>query len=182
MPRLALRAGLVLFVALLSSLPTPTPTGAIFHIAYVSELMSGFNGDPDVQYVEVRMDFPGQHLVHDTRYTVWNADGSEFDVLYLLPTDVPNDGVNVRWIMATQAFADLTGMTPDFIIPTGMHAPSGMVCWGAPDFAPPSDQWDPQFPFFYTDCVAYGDYAGGNSIHPPPTSFGPGDGTKSLTR
>lgn len=67
---------LPLLVMLAAGLPAPQPSHAIFHIAFISEVMSGFNGDPEVQFVEVRMDFPGQHLVHDTRLTVFNADGS----------------------------------------------------------------------------------------------------------
>ncbi|MEX0785270.1 MAG: dockerin type I domain-containing protein [Dehalococcoidia bacterium] len=174
--------GLAIVVLTLMLLQPASPTGANFHISYTSEIMSGFAGDPDVQYLEVRMEFPGQHLVNDTRISAWNADGSEFEVLLLLDRDLPNDGVTVYWIAATQAFADLTGMTPDFTLPAGIHAPSGMVCWGAPDFAPPSDEWDPRFPFLYTDCVAYGGYSGGNSFHVPPSELPPGDGVKSLER
>ncbi len=177
-----LRSGLVALVALLASLPSPAPSSAIFHLAVIDEVMSGFNGDPDVQYVEVRMDFPNQNFVNDTRLTAFNADGSSFTVLLLLDHDVPNDGIDVRWLMATQAFADLTGVAPDFIFPPGLLTPSGMVCWGAPDFAPPSNTWDPQFPFFYTDCVAYGGYSGGNPLHPPPSDLPPGDGMQSLQR
>lgn len=181
MHKLAAFLSIALFALVASYQSTPR-ADAIFHIAVIDEVMSGFDGDPDVQFMEVRMDFPGQHLVNDTRLTAWNADGSSFDVVLLLPNDVPNDGVDVRWIAATQAFADLTGMTPDFIMPPGFNTPGGMICWGAPDFAPPSGSWDPQFPFLYTDCVAYGNYSGGNSIHPPPFSLAPGDGERSLQR
>jgi len=177
-----LRPGLVALVVLLASLLSPAPSSAIFHLAVIDEVMSGFNGDPDVQYVEIRMDFPNQNFVNDTRLTAFNADGSSFTVLLLLDHDVPNDGIGVRWLMATQAFADLTGVAPDFIFPPGLLTPSGMVCWGAPNFAPPSGTWNPAFPFLYTDCVAYGGYSGGNPLHPPPSDLPPGDGMQSLQR
>jgi hypothetical protein len=173
-------------LALVPALLSPRNAGAIYHIAFMSEVMVGYNGDPDVQYIEVRMEFWGQHLVRDTRLTYWN-DTNDYTVLSLLDRDVPNEGIDVRWIMATQAFVDLTGMTPDFIIPepteeARMPTPTGMICWGGPDYAPPSTEWDPAFPFWYTDCVSYGGYAGGNEIHSPPTTLPPGDGTKSLHR
>jgi len=172
---------LVLAPALLAS---PRPTDAIFHIAAISEVMSGFAGDPAVQYVEVRMDFEGQHIVHDTVASVFDEDGTPaLNELMILPTDVPNDGDDVRWLMATQAFADLTGLQPDFIIPPDVLPDKGMFCWGAPDFAPPPDAWDHTLPFFYTDCVSYGGYAGPPvATHAPATPLTAGDGTKALQR
>ena len=182
MLRTVLRLTMLSLIALSALLATPKPGEAIFHLAVIDEVMSGFGGDPNVQYVEVLMEASGQNIVNDTRLTAFNADGSSFTVLLLLPDDVPNGGTDDRWIMATQAFADLAGMTPDFIFPAGILTPSGMVCWGAPASAPPSEIWDPQSAFNYTDCVAYGDYTGGNAPHPPPTDVAPGDGTKALQR
>jgi hypothetical protein len=178
--------GLLASLALLPALRSPQEAGAIYHIAFMNEVMVGYHGDPDVQYVEVRMELVGQHIVHDTRLTYWTGTNN-YHVLLQLDRDVPNEGAGVHWIMATQAFADLTGLTPDFIIPTPteaarMPSPTGMICWGGPDFAPPPDQWDPAFPFWYTDCVSYGSYTGGNEIHSPPTTLPPGDGTMSLHR
>lgn len=169
-------------VLALVSLQPAKHTEAIYHIAFLGEVMAGIGDNPDAQFIEVRMDFPGQNLVDDTRLSVWNADGTELEELMILDHDVPNDGVDLRWLMATQAFVDLTGLTPDFIMPPGLVTPTGMVCWGGPDFAPPSDQWPPEYPFLYTDCVAYGGYTGDNSIHPPPTGLPAGDGSMSLTR
>lgn len=195
MIRFVLRAAVLFSLLFLATLPRPEPAGAIFHLAVIDEVMSGVNGDPDVQYVEVIMLFSGQHIVHDTLLSVFDEDHDPvLDVLLILPNDVENDGTGVRWIMATQAFADLTGMTPDFIIPPRIISPNGMVCWGAPDFAPPPDEWpgdDPDtpeedgygFPFLYTDCVSYGGYTGPpGPLHPPATELSPGDGVQSLQR
>jgi len=169
-------------VTIAFALPGPRTADANYHISLVSEVMAGYDGNPDVQFIEVQMLLGSQGLVNDTRFSAWNANGSNFEVVQLLDHNLANSGPDVRWIMATQAFADLTGMQPDFIIPPALPSPSGMFCWGGPDFAPPPDEWDPAFPFLYTDCVAYGDYSGGNSIHPPPSPLPPGDGTRALTR
>lgn len=195
MTRFVLRSAVLLALLVLAVFPRPEPASAVFHLAFIDEVMSGFGGDPDVQFLEVRMDFPGQGLVNDTVFSVFDEAGAPMpDVLLILPSDVPNSGTNVRWLMATQAFADLTGMTPDFIIPPRIISPKGMACWGAPDTAPPADGWpldDPlteeedgyNFPFLYTDCVSYGGYAGPPlPTHQPATALPPGDGTMSLQR
>ena len=183
-----LRASLLLsLLVLLSALSSPAPAQAIYHRAFIDEVMSGVGGDPDAQYVEIWMETDGQNLVDDTRLTIFNADGSAFTVLLLLQGNVPNGDRGGRWIMATEAFAALpevqqAGFTPDFIFPPGILTPTGMLCWGAPEAPLPSENWNPKFPFFYTDCVAYGDYTGGDALHQPPSDLPPGDGTMSLQR
>jgi hypothetical protein len=183
--RASLLLGLLSLVVLLSALSSPTPGGAIFHLALIDEVMSGVGGDPDAQYIEVRMEAPGQHIVHDTLLSVFDEDSNPaLTLLLILPDDVPNSGTNLHWIMATQAFAELpqvqqAGFTPDVIFPPGILAPKGMVCWGAPEWAPPPDEWplDDElteeeegynFPFLYTDCVSYGGY--GSPPFPPTCS------------
>ena len=200
MLRPSLILGLLSFVALLSALSSPAPGEAIFHLAVIDEVMSGVGGDPDAQYVEVRMETSGQNIVHDTLLSVFDEDANPaLTLLLILPDDVPNSGANLRWIMATEAFANLpqvqaAGFTPDVIVPFGILTPKGMVCWGAPDWAPAPDDWPLDddmtkeeegynFPFLYTDCVSYGGYVGPPvPTHPPATALPPGDGTMSLQR
>lgn len=166
------------------------PAQATFHLNSISEVMSGFNGDPNVQYVEIRFDAAGENAVHDTRLTAFNADGSVSTVLALTLNDVPCGAANRRLLYATSVFATLTGVTPDFTIPAGIITPSGMVCWGAPSsiFVPPPT-WDSTNPNNYIDCVAYGSYTGPTRTGSPsvgssgtPSALPPGDGTRALTR
>jgi hypothetical protein len=87
----------------------------------------------------------------------------------VLPNDITfPGGLDVRWLMATQAFETLTGLTPEFIIPPALPTGGGMICWGAPGsgtFVPDPNSWDHTDPDNYTDCVAYGTYSGPTSIH-----------------
>lgn len=206
MLRTFLRLSVLLLIVAFGVVTSPKPAGAIFHLAAISEVMSGYQGNPDVQYMEIRMEVPGQHIVHDTLLSVFSEDPLDpvLNVLLILPNDVTNQGANVRWLMGTQEFANVTGLTPDFIFPPGFLTPKGMICWGAPDFAPPPDQWpidDPNtpnieegwyVPALYTDCVSYGGYVGDAplcrlleppcSTHPPATLLPPGDGALALTR
>jgi len=114
----------------------PAPGSAAFNAVHITEVMSGVNGDPGVQYVEIRMYLANQTNVTNTRLTAFSCDGSTFQELLLVPGDVPNGSmVGLRWIMATTSFAAAAGITPDFTwdpaVTGSIPTPCGMVCWGA---------------------------------------------------
>lgn len=191
------RPRIVVLLAFLLVVLSPAPSRAVFHLAHIAEVMSGAGGNPAIQYVEIRMNSGSQQVVHDTRLTAFNCDGSSFSVLLLVPTDVTNQGVNVRWIMASPsgaAFLAASGITPDFTwdnsVTGNINPTCGMVCWGAPGIVPPAPTWDASNPNNYVDCVGYGGYTGptktsthdGTPTSGTPTTLPPGDGTLSLTR
>jgi hypothetical protein len=187
-PRLAILLAAALVVV------SPAPSRAAFHLAHIFELMSGVNGNPAVQYVEIRMDAIGQNAVGSSRLTAFNCDGTSSTVLLLVPSNIARSGVDVRWTMATTGFAAASGLTPDFTwdpTSTGNVDPTcGMVCWGAPGLVPPPPTWDATDPNNYVDCVGYGGYSGptktsthdGTPTSGTPTGLRPGNGTMSLTR
>jgi hypothetical protein len=180
-------------IALLFLLVTPAPSSAVFHIAHIGEVMSGVNGDPSVQYVEIRMNATDQNGVLNTFLTAFNCAGTAHSVLLQVSSNVLNSGVDTRFIMATNSFAALAGITPDFTWDpalTGNIDPQcGMVCWGARGFLAPSMP-DTGNPNNYVDCVGYGGYGGptktdthdGTPTSGIATGLLPGDGTMSLTR
>jgi hypothetical protein len=174
-------ARMAVVIGLLTLLPRPA--GAVFHLMSISEIGSGFGGDPAVQFVELRLDGAGQNNLTDTRLTVFDAAGNA-TVLLLSDHGVTNAASGANVLYATDAFAAATGVTPDFVITTGIVTPTGMICWGAPGVVPPDpDTWDAAKPENYIDCVAYGGYT--QSTRPEsgtPTTLAPGDGTQSLTR
>lgn len=156
---------------------------ALFHFAVIDEVMFGYDGDADIQYVEIRMLSSGQNITTNSRLSAWNADGSFFGVLLTVPGNAPNASTNGRWMMATPQFAAAAGITPEFTFAPVTLPSTGMVCWGAPGVIPPDPgTWDPSLPTNYVDCVPYGGYAAGNIRFGPATPFGLGDGTDSLTR
>lgn len=163
------------------------PALATFHIAEISEVMSGFDGDPDVQFVEVeRLDFAylGQGFVANTRLTAFNPDGTLAGVL-LDPVGADFILGGVWWIMGTPAFETASGISADFVFSPGILPSAGMVCWGAPGLAAPDpNTWDASDPDNYVDCVSYGgaSFTGTNPMSPNPASSGAGDNTSSLTR
>lgn len=178
-------------LAVLALVLMASPASATFHIVSISEIMVGIGGDPDAQYVELRLELAGQNAVNNTRLAAFNADGTVVNVVTLSDHNVTSGSASRRILYATAAFTTQTGLTPDFTIPSGLiFAPAGMVCWGAPSqlFVPPPT-WDATDPNNYIDCVAYGSYTGPTRGGSPtlgssgtPSALPPGDGTLALTR
>ena len=168
---------------LMGMLLIPTSVGATFHFMSISEIGAGFGGDPDVQFVELRLDASGQTHLTDTRLTAFDADGTATE-LTLSAQGVGNGTSGANILYATAAFAAVTGVNPDFIIPAGLVTPTGMICWGAPGLSPPNPgSWDVGKPNNYVDCVAYGAFTGATRLASgTPSTLAPGDGTQSLAR
>ncbi|TMA36342.1 MAG: hypothetical protein E6J83_17060, partial [Deltaproteobacteria bacterium] len=61
--------------ATLFALLTPHESQALFHLAVIDEVKSGANGNPSVQYVEIRMLSGSQTLVAHTKLTVFKCSG-----------------------------------------------------------------------------------------------------------
>jgi hypothetical protein len=171
----------------------PAESRALFHLSHISEVMSGVNGDPSVQYVEIRMNAGAQSFVHNTFLTAFSCDGTSHTLLLHVPSNVANAGANVKWIMATPSFAAAAGITPDFTWDpmTGSIDPTcGMVCWGARGVLSPMQMPVPSAPDDFVDCVGYGGYSGptktdthdGTPTSGTASALAPGDGTQSLTR
>src|SRR5437016_11278334 len=162
-----------LLVAAALAVLVPARAFALYHLAHISEIMSGTPGDPIVQYVEIRMDAGFQNIVGNTRLTVFDCTGTTVTVLLTIPDpgttagQVPNQGGGRHWIMGTSTLAAATtpSVTPDFVMAQGIPTSCGMVCWGAPAdpmtfTAEPPNTWSASVPDNYIDCVAYGPYSG----------------------
>lgn len=161
------------------------PRGALaaHHLAEISEVMVGFNGDPRVQFVEINQRALGQNIIVNSRLSAFGPSGNFLGVVLVVPGNVPNSGDGVRWIMGTPQFEMASGIQADFEFSPGILSPTaGMVCWGSPALVPPDPStWDPSNPNNYVDCVAYGGYPG-FVPSAPASSSGPGDCERSLTR
>ena len=160
------------------------PALAAHHIAEISEVMSGFDGDSDVQFVEIDQLSALQSFVANTRLTAFNSDGTLAGVL-LDPVGGDVSLLGDKWLMGTAAFEAAAGISADFTFSPGILPAAGMVCWGAPGSAAPDpNTWDASDPNNYVDCVSYGGaaFTGTNPMSPNPAGSGAGDGTLSLTR
>lgn len=181
---LAAATGALVAGALLS----PGPAFASFHFAEISEILVGYDADPNVQYVEIQME-GGQNFIGNSELTVFDATGAYVTTHNLGVGSVPNGADEARWIMGTAEFDELVSPgAPQFVdrvVPAIMPAGGGMVCWG---IAATNTN-----PYDYVDCIAYGTYddvcTGGNPPHepncpssPPKAQDVPSNCFQSLTR
>lgn len=162
---------LLLACILLVLVSVPRPSHALFHLAVIDEIMTSHGGDPNVQFVEIKMLTIVQAFVTDTVLGAFDASGAYLGDVLIVPGDVFQNGPDVRWLMATAAFENLSGLTPDFLMPATLPTGGGMVCWGAPGVAAPDpNSWEHSDPNQYVDCVAYGSYSGpSNALTGNPT-------------
>ncbi len=159
---------LLLACTLLVLVSAPRPSHAIFHMAVIDEIMTSYDGDPNVQFVEIKMLAFVQAFVAGTVLGAFDTNGTYIGDVLIVPGNVIQNGPDVRWLMATERFVTLSGLTPDFIMPATLPSGGGMVCWGAPglgNFVPDPNSWDHSNPNEYTDCVAYGSYSGPSNAH-----------------
>ncbi len=154
-------------------------SSALFHLALLDEVMTSYGGDPNVQFVEVRMLSGAQNFVVHSVFAAFDSSGAYIGDILEVPSNVTDSGAGVRWLIGTDAFQAATGLAPDFIMPAGiLPAAGGMVCFGGGGGVTPQNppNWDRTNFASYVDCVAYGTYAGPSNVRiGTPTSVN-GDG------
>ena len=131
-----------------------SPALASNHIVRINEVMAGLNGDSRIQFVELvaagdgekRWGPQGAESVGRAMLTFANAAGVQTGRL-VFPAD-PSAGKNTV-LIATEAFAELTGIAPDFIMPLAVMPIAGQVC-----FQNNPDSSNAQFVQL---CLSYGD-------------------------
>jgi hypothetical protein len=108
------------------------PASAAFHLWTMNELYS--NADGSVQFLEVTALTGGQEFVggHTLKSTIGGTTQT-----FNVPHDLPGDTGGKRMLIATQGFANLGIVTPDFIVPNGFFSPTG----GSLNWGEGSDVW-----------------------------------------
>src|SRR5262245_48356629 len=183
-------AAVAAVVGVVVSSGSPKPVGALFHFAVIDEVMAGYNGDSNVQYIEIRTTSGGQNLVAHSIIGYFNSAGVYQGDILEMPADVPS-GSNPRWIVGTSQYATASGIQPEFTFTPVVFPATGMICFGGGGGVLPLNPptWDRTNMANWVDCVPYGGYSAtpnkyGSCPAAPNCSkpFGLGDGTQSLTR
>ena len=114
------------------------PANATFHLWYVNEVYS--NADGSIQFIEMKAAASGQQFIKD--HTIRSTSGGTTHS-YTFPRDLPGDSaegtgdpgygyggygmdmVYKSFLIATEGFAALNSVTPDFVVPNGFLFPAG---------------------------------------------------------
>lgn len=88
---------------------------AVFHEWEINEVFS--NGDGSIQYIELTTDLNGQGQLSG-KFLVSSATGAGNTTL-TFNGDLVGDTAGKSLLLATAGFADLTGLEPDFTLPSG---------------------------------------------------------------
>ena len=108
-------------LAAIVGLAAAAPAQAIFHLWEIFEVYS--NADGTIQFVELRALAPGQQfLAGHTLVATGTAGGTR---TFTFPSDLPGDTSGKRALIATQGFANLGIVTPDYVIPNGFVFQAG---------------------------------------------------------
>ena len=124
------------------------PAEAAFHLMVIEEICRGCNGDPNVEYVVLRMWVQGQKFVSTQSIVQLNDEGLQTASFGTFIENVPNGNRDDRILVGTAAAQAFFGVPFDLVVPRGLVGPSGQICF-ANEGAP-----------FSGDCVAFGDYQG----------------------
>ncbi|MGH7895259.1 MAG: hypothetical protein ACREQL_11370 [Candidatus Binatia bacterium] len=132
----------------------------------LDEVVGSWLGDPEVQYVELRMLDPGQNALAGVGFLVFeDATGStDGRRVFGFQVSVARGANGVKILVATTKARNQAGFEPDFILPVGFVRPTaGRICYGIV-----TNQGTA-----LVDCVAYGKYTGPNAPFGQPTPITP---------
>jgi serralysin len=141
-----------------------------FHLYDINEIFS--NADGSVQFIELRVGASnGEHLWKDKTITV--TQGGTTPHTFTFPSDLPSSQTaNTSVLIATQGFANLGVVTPNFIVQDGfLFQGSGSVNFAGVDV------------FSYSNLPTNGSLSvgvGGSTAANSPTNFAGQTGTVSV--
>jgi hypothetical protein len=151
-------------------LSTAAAAAAATNQVLLSEILGSWQGDDDVQFVELVVAVEGATDVGGGSLTFATDAGDRRS--FQIPADVPKGDAGRRILFATTHGSEVMGILPDFILPSGLLPPrTGRVCYQVPDDRGGTDA---------VDCLAYGGFTGSNATFGAPLAIGPDD--RSLER
>jgi hypothetical protein len=122
--RIVRRAATLAAALLIASLIFPGIADATFHTFQITELFS--NADGSVQFVRLheQAGFNGQNFLAGITLTSTASTGA--NTVYTFPANLPSTATASKsMLIATQAFANLGLVTPDYILPSGFLSLGG---------------------------------------------------------
>jgi hypothetical protein len=113
------------------------PAKATFHLWKIDQVFSNAGGS--VQFIELSTSASGQQLLSGHTITAMSPGGGYYGGggmtnSFTFPTDLPGDTTNHHFLVATQGFANLGLVTPDYVVPNGfLFLPTGSINYAGVD-------------------------------------------------
>jgi hypothetical protein len=126
-PATALAASIAIAFQCPSAAVSAPQSPQTFHLNEIVQIMAGFNGNTNIQAVELKMLQAGQQFISGTSIDVYDANGNFVATLGTFNSDVPNGTGQEHILCATQQFKTQFGIQPDLIISPGIPTPNGQV-------------------------------------------------------
>ncbi len=108
---LKIKKWLLLLIVMLT---TASPVFASFHLWRLNEIYSNASGS--IQFIELTSAAGGQEFLTGHSITTTQNGVTRS---YTFPSDLPGDTTNKTFLIATQGFAALNLVTPDYVVPDG---------------------------------------------------------------
>jgi hypothetical protein len=136
---------------------------ATFHLNEINKVMTSFDGDVNLQAIELKMIANGENLVSGVSVVVYDGAGVQGATLGTFSANLPAGGVTgSKILLATMKWRQKFGVTPDLQISAGLLPTSGQIAI--------------QTPTCVVSAIAYGDVqtfiGGGVSSAPPLPTLG----------
>ena len=131
----------------------------------LDEVVGSWQGDTDIQYLELRMVADGQNGIAGAALIFDDASASDAGRRTAFFTQNVARGVqNAKILVASMKAGDLSGVVPDALLPAGFLRPTaGRVCYAV--YSPSG--------LSVVDCIAYGQFTGANGSFGAPTPLTP---------
>ena len=138
---------------------------ATFHLWRIDEVFSDATGS--IQFIELSVTSSGEQFL--TGHAITVSEGNNPAHTFTFPSDLPGDTANRHFLIATQGFANLGIVTPDYIVPDGfLYVPEGAINYAGVDIV--------AYQALPTDGVHSIDRNGGIMVN-SPTNFAGQTGT-----
>jgi len=109
-----LKSAAVRFMLVAAALLWAQSAGASFHLVSISEIYSDASGN--VQYVVLQANAGGQQFLAGHKITATQGGTTNS---FTFPANLPGDTAGRKFLIATQGFANLGLVTPDYVVPNG---------------------------------------------------------------
>jgi hypothetical protein len=98
-----------------------------FHLMEITQIMAAYNGNTNIQAVEMKMISGAQNHVTGTVLNLYDKNANFVANLGSFGADLPNGTAGARVLCATSQFASAFGITPDLVLTPGIPPTTGQV-------------------------------------------------------